>query len=148
MLRICTLLCLLALAAIGARAASDQKVPAEVQVVLRQLDAFNRHDADALADGVSEDFVWYSVTSDATTIESRGREKLREGMKSYFKSIQDVSSKIEGATAVGAFVSFRETASWTGKKGRRSQASLAVYEVHGGLITRVWYYPVAGEPAP
>ncbi|HET7535716.1 MAG TPA: nuclear transport factor 2 family protein [Candidatus Didemnitutus sp.] len=123
--------------------AEEGKGAAANAVVEKQLAAFNRHDPDALADGVSEDFVWYSVTSDSTAIESKSREKLREGMKAYFKSFPDVSSKIEGVVAAGAFVSFRETASWTSKNGPRSQSSIGIYEVHDGLITRIWYYPAA-----
>src|SRR4051812_18059126 len=85
--------------------AAEKEAPTAVDVVNKQLKAFNRHDPDALAEGVSEDFVWYSVTSDATTIESKSREKLREGMKGYFKSFPDVTSKMEGVTAAGPFVS-------------------------------------------
>jgi hypothetical protein len=114
-----------------------------VQVVERQIEAFNRHDPDELANHVSEDFVWYNVTSDATTVESKTREKLRAGMKSYFKPLPDVKSTIDGVTASGPFVSFRETVSWTNAKGKHSQSSIAVYEVHAGLITRVWYYPAS-----
>lgn len=127
---------------VGSNAAEAERSPA-VQVVMRQLEAFNRHDADALANGVSEDLVWFSVTSDVTTVDTKGREKLREGMRGYFKSFPDVHSVIEGVTEAGPFVSFRETASWTGKKGRRSQSSIGVYEVHDGLVTRAWYYPAA-----
>ena len=134
--------------AASASAADDKKEPPAIHVVLNQLAAFNRHDPDALADGVSEDFVWFSVTTDATTVESKGREKLREGMRDYLKSFPDVTSTVEGLAVAGPFVSFRETASWTGKKGKRSQSCLGIYEVHDGLITRVWYYPATRQTPP
>lgn len=111
--------------------------------VTAQIEAFNRHDADALAAGVAPDFVWFSVTSDATTVESRGREELRSGMRTYFRGLPDVSSKIEHLAVAGNFVSCRETVSWTSKKGPRRQSCLTVYEVRDGLIFRVWYFPVA-----
>ena len=42
----------------------------------------------------------------------------------------------------GRYVTVRERASWTSKSGeKRSQASLAVYEIRDGLVARVWYYP-------
>ena len=35
-----------------------------------------------------------------------------------------------------------ERSTWQGKPGKKSQASLSVYEFRNGLITRVYYYPV------
>ena len=34
-----------------------------------------------------------------------------------------------------------ERASWAGKEGRKSQSSLAVYEIEAGRVANVWYYP-------
>lgn len=131
------------LASLGSSFAADGDALTPIEVVQRQFAAFNRHDAEGLTAGIAEDFVWYAVTSDATTVESQGREKFREGMIGYFKSVRDVSSTLEGIAVAGAFVSFRETVTWTAKAGKRSQSGLAVYEVHDGLITRVWYYPAS-----
>jgi hypothetical protein len=135
--------CLVFLGGFSIAAVAADAPESPVQVVLTHVEVFNRHDADALAQRVSEDFIWYTVTSDATKIESQGREKFREGMKGYFKSVPDVSSKLEGVTAAGPFVSFRETATWTSKTGKRSLASIGIYEIRDGLIVRAWYYPAA-----
>jgi hypothetical protein len=135
--------CLVGLCSFWAAGAAAENPVAPIQVVLTHVEVFNRHDADALAQRVSEDFIWYTVTSDATKVETQGREKFREGMKGYFKSVPDVSSKVEGVTAAGPFVSFRETATWTSKTGKRSLSSIGIYEIRDGLIVRAWYYPAA-----
>lgn len=114
-----------------------------IAVVRAHIEAFNRHDVAALVDRVSADFVWYNVASDATTIEVKGRDALRESLTSYFKSVPTVRSEIDGVTQSGPFVSFRERANWTSAKGERSQTSLAVYEVRGEKIVRAWYYPAS-----
>ena len=125
----------------GTAAEPTPAPPDAIAVVRAQVADFNKHDAVALAERVSPDFVYYNVTSDATTVETKGREALREGMTAYFKSFPDVRSEIEGLMQAGPFVSFRERAIWTSATGEKAQSALAIYEVHDGLITRVWYYP-------
>ena len=52
-------------------AADPTPKPAEpdpIAVVRAHIEAFNRHDAAALAERVSPDFVYYNVASDATTV--------------------------------------------------------------------------------
>ncbi|CAN5221748.1 hypothetical protein BH20VER2_BH20VER2_09890 [soil metagenome] len=117
--------------------------PAPAEVVRAHIDAFNRHDIDALVERVSPDFIWFNVTSDATMMEVKGRDALRASLTSYFKSTPTVRSEITDVTQVGAFVSFRERANWTSAKGERAPSSLAVYEVRDGKIARAWYYPAA-----
>lgn len=113
-----------------------------LQVVEEQLDAFNRHDVEAMAAQVAPDFVWFSVDGDEVRVEVRGRIALAEGMRSYFASLPSVRSEVEGTLVSGAFVTLRERAIWTDESGiERSQAALGVYEVRDGLIQRVWYYP-------
>ena len=51
-----------------------------------------------------------------------------EGQKSNEQRVRD-------------YVAAREKASWQGKSGSKSQASLSVYEFRAGLIARVYYYP-------
>ncbi|MDQ3119207.1 MAG: nuclear transport factor 2 family protein [Verrucomicrobiota bacterium] len=130
----------------AAQSPTPTPVPAQadaIAVVRAHVEAFNRHDVDALVERVSVDFVWYNVESDATGVEVKGRDALRASLTSYFKSTPSVRSETEGMMQTGPFVSFRERAFWTSAKGERSQSSLAVYEVHDGLITRAWYYPAA-----
>lgn len=114
-------------------------------VVEAQFQAFNRHDAAALAAGVAPDFVWLSVSGDSVAVEVRGRAEFERGMAAYFAEFPDVRSAMENAVVNGRFVAFRERVRWTGKNGERSQSSLAVYEVEDGLIRRVWYYPAVRD---
>ena len=137
---------LFACAVVGAIASAKEtqrlpEPPPATEVARLLIEAFNRHDPAALAERVSPDFIWYNVSSDETTIEVKGRDALRESLTKYFASTPSVRSEIDGVTQVGPFVCFRERVFWTSSKGERSQQSLAVYEVHDGLITRAWYYP-------
>ena len=132
---------LVALPVVSATASAEKDAPSAIDVVQAHIEAFNRHDVDALVMRVSPDFVWYNVTSNETTIEVEGRDALRESLTKYFKSTTSVRSEIDGMTQVGPFVSFRERAFWTNAKGEQSQQSLAIYEVREGLIARAWYYP-------
>ena len=120
----------------------------ELELVRAQVDAFNRHDVEAMIARVAPDFVWLSVAGDSVTVEARGRGALAEGMRGYFASVPSARSEIEASTVAGPFVAIRERASWTDESGReRSQVSLGVWEVRDGLIRRAWYYP-AVEPRP
>jgi hypothetical protein len=122
---------------------STETEPEPIRVVRAYIDAFNRHDIPAMAERVGEEFVWFNVTSDRATVEVKGRDSLRKTLANYFRGTPTVRSEIEGIVSAGDYVSFRERASWTSLLGQRSQSSLAVYEVKGGLITRAWYYPAA-----
>jgi len=56
-----------------------------VETVLRFLDRINQHDADALADWMTEDHVF--VDSLGQTV--RGREKMRAGWRGYYAFCPD-----------------------------------------------------------
>lgn len=133
---------MIAVAADSTPAPADAE-PEPIRIVRAYLDAFNQHNIPAMAERVSPDFVWFNVTSDRATVEVKGRDALRKTLSNYFESTPTVKSEIDGVANAGAYVSFRETATWTSLLGQRSQASLAVYEVKEGLITRAWYYPAA-----
>lgn len=125
----------------GARSEAAALSPA-LLVVHGQMDAFNRHDVTAMAEGVAPDFVWFSVAEDELTVEIRGRSAFAEGMRSYFESLPSVRSELEESLSSGSFVTIRERAHWTDGSGvERSQRALGVYEVRDGMIQRVWYYP-------
>ena len=143
-----TVAVLLLIGAITSFAADSTQPPAEaepepVRVVRAYIDAFNQHDIPAMADRVGPYFVWFNVTSDRATVEVKGRDSLRKTLANYFRGTPTVRSEIDGIVSAGDYVSFRERATWTSLLGQRSQSSLAVYEVKGGLITRAWYYPAA-----
>ncbi len=111
-------------------------------VVRAHLVAFNAKDIDAMAKRVAEDYVWYNVSGDQMSIESKGRDALRKGMEGYFKNLPSAKSELHMLSTNGNFVSVRERATWKTKSGEdRSQNAFAIYEVVDGLIKRVWYYP-------
>ncbi|NIP61059.1 MAG: DUF4440 domain-containing protein [Gemmatimonadetes bacterium] len=113
----------------------------ELGTVEAQMDAFNDHDAPALAAGVTPDFAWFSVRGDSLAVETRGRDAFREGMEAYFASVAGVRSSIEATVELGRFVALRERVRWEDGSGEtRSQAALGVYEVVDGQIRRVWYF--------
>ena len=114
-----------------------------IRVVRAYIEAFNAHNIPALAERVSPDFVWFNVTSDRATVEVKGRDSLRKNLGNYFDHTPTVRSEIDGIASAGAYVSFRERATWNTLLGQKSQTSLAIYEVKEGLITRAWYYPSA-----
>ena len=119
-------------------------------VVLRAyLDAYNRHEPDAVTALLSPKVKWYSLDADKLVTDGDGRDALRTWLTGYFKSLPDVRSDFLGIEQIGAFLSVRERASWTAKDGTsRSQQSHSVYEIRDGLIERVWYFPSTRDPAP
>jgi len=116
-------------------------------IVLRAyLDAFNRHEPEAVAAFCAENFKWFSVDGDQTPVEVEGRTPLREWLTGYFKSFPTVRSEFLAVEQVGPYLTVRERASWDNKEGKRvSQQALGLYEIRDGLIQRVWYYPSAKD---
>lgn len=119
-------------------------------VLLRAyLDAFNRHEADAVAAYCAENFKWFSVDGDKTSVDADGRAPLREWLVGYFKSLPTVRSEFVSVDQAGPFLTVRERASWDNKEGKRiSQQGFGVYEIRDNLIRRVWYYPSVKDAPP
>jgi hypothetical protein len=114
------------------------------EVVRGYVRAYNAHDLDAMLSFLAPDFVWLSLVDDSVVVEARGVEAIRAQMVEYFRRLPSARSDVEELSALGPWVSAKERAHWTGASGPRSQASLSVYEVRGGLLRRVWYYPTVG----
>lgn len=134
-----------ALGAVGARDAQAQAVPRDtnaVAVVRAYVQAYNAHDIDGMMAFLAPDFVWLSIVGDSVAVEARGHAVLRAQMADYFRRLPSARSEFEEITALGPWVSVHERAHWVSGTGPRSQASLSVYEVRGGVLQRVWYYPV------
>jgi len=143
-LRVAVLGALAALAVVAATQPADQ--PA--QVLRRYLAAFNRHDVEGVVATLHPDVKWISVMGDSAVVEITGRDSLSSWMYRYFAALPTVKSEQRGLTLSGAYASTEERVSWTTREGEpRAQSALSVYEVRGGAIVRVWYYPAAREPA-
>ena len=113
------------------------------------LDAVNRMDAGSVTAMCAENFAWYNVEGDKVAAEVQGREKLREWLTGYFKSIPGVHTEFLAVEQTGPFLTVRERAAWDNKEGRRvSQQALGIYEIRDGLIQRVWYYPSVKDAPP
>ena len=101
--------------------------------------AFNERNIDTMLSMVTDDIQWLTVAGDKITVETQGKEKLRDSMAAYFKSTK-AKSELEWVQVTASRVAALERASWQDKSGKKSQASLSVYEFRGGLISRVYYY--------
>jgi hypothetical protein len=121
--------------------AAETQKPNE-QRVRDYVSAFNKHDIDTMLGMVSDDIQWLSVAGDKITVETQGKSKLRESLAAYFKSTASVKSELEWVRVTASRVAALERAAWQAKSGPKSQASLSIYEFNGGLICRVYYYPV------
>lgn len=104
--------------------------------------AFNRHDVDAMMSMVSQDIEWLSVEGTTMQVEAQGAAAMRKSMNEYFSVIENPQSSLSGFVVDGPFVAVQETASWGLESERKSQSSLAVYEIENDKVRRVWYYPV------
>ncbi len=121
----------------------------EAMVLRAYLDAYNRHEPEAVAALLAPDIKWLSLNAEKLSVDGDGREALRTWLAGYFKSLPDVHSDFLAIEQTGALLSVRERASWTAKDGtRRSQQAHGVYEIRDGLIARVWYFPSVRDPAP
>ena len=99
------------------------------------VEAFNEHDAAAMAALVSEDFELYYVDDKgASELAVTGPEQLQQSMTGYFKHQPKVRSEVVASVDGPVYVSFREQIVG-------GQSSLAVYEVRDEKIKRVWYFP-------
>jgi hypothetical protein len=120
----------------------------EIDVVRKQLEAFNRHSPDDVVACYAENIKWLSIDGDQVATEGDGRESIRTWLAGYFKSVPTVKSELIEINQTGPHVVFRERASWTARDGTpRSQTAIGVFEVRGGLVQRAWYYP-AVRPTP
>ncbi len=116
--------------------------PAPNEAVVRKFEAaFNKHDVAAMAALVTDDAQWLSVDGDKLSVETSGKAALATWLNGYFKSCPSCRSEFEAVLVAGSYVTAHERAAWQSKSGPKTQRSLSVYEVHGGLIRRVWYYP-------
>lgn len=99
------------------------------------VEAFNRHNPEAMAALVTSDFELYYVDeAGVAALSVSGREQLLQEMITYFTNRPSVQSTIADVIDGPTYVSFREQIVG-------GQSSLAVYEIRDQLIKRVWYFP-------
>ena len=110
-------------------------------VVRAYMRAYNAHDIKATLAFLAPDFAWLSVVGDSIAVEARGVAAVQTKLQAYFRRLPSAHSEIESLTSLGSWVSVTERAHWIVPTGARSQASVSIYDVRGGQIRRVWYYP-------
>lgn len=112
-----------------------------LRVLNDQVVAFNKGDVERLVNNVSEDFKWYSLTSDTLIIEVTGKHNFKKSMENYFRSGRKVTSTIDSYSIDGDRISFREVVSHKNKSGEKvSSSAMGIYEIKEGKITRAWYF--------
>lgn len=120
----------------------SQPKPKSNEALLREFQAaFNKHDTAAMLARVADSVQWCSIEGARLSIEVDGKAALETWLTGYFKSCPSCRSEIESMMTAGPYITVNERAMWEAKSGPKSQKSLAVYEMRGGLIQRVWYYP-------
>jgi len=110
--------------------------------------AFNTRNIGAMLRAVDENVQWLSVNEAKVTIETDGKNALRESMERYFRSCPSCKSSLEWVKKSGSRVTAMERATWSGKSGLKSQTSLSVYEFRNGKILRVYYFPAEVDANP
>ena len=96
-----------------------------------QVDAYNHQDVNRLVSNVTDDFIWFSQTSDTLFIEVSGKENFRANMIKYFESRSFKShSKISKYVINGNRISFEEIVSHQNKRGDLvSSSALGIYQI-------------------
>lgn len=104
-----------------------------VQVIERQLAAYNAHDIEGFCATYAEDVVIHNITSSEPVL--AGKRALRERYSERFSNAE-LGASIEARVVSGDFVIDREVVS--GLPGGETRVGV-VYQVSEGLISRVWF---------
>ena len=67
---------------------------ANVEMVKRGIDAFNRRDVEALADGVTPDFEWLPALPSTVEGERFSGYRGREGIETYFEDVRSTWERL------------------------------------------------------
>ncbi len=112
-----------------------------LDVLMDQIDAFNQRDVTRLVENVSDDFIWFSITSDTLLTEVAGKENFRVSMEAYYESRPPIESSIESYTIDGNKISFKEVVSHHDENGLEvTSSAMGIYEIRSGKIHRAWYF--------
>lgn len=119
----------------GGALAGESGEDRSLSIVKRLIDAFNGHDAQAMAAQVSDEFeLFYVAENGESELSVRGRDALAREMTAYFEAHPSVRSVVDGAIEGNVYISVRE-------RIVGGDSSIAVYEVRDGKVRRAWYFP-------
>jgi hypothetical protein len=114
----------------------------EAAVVRAVLAAYNARDTAAVLAHFAPDAQLTSLDPAAANLDLGSPAALGRWLDGVFAAAPDLRCELLDLTQAGAHVSYRERTTFTAQDGqRRTQTSLAVYEVRAGKITRAWFYP-------
>lgn len=125
---------------------STQSLPAprDYATISSYIAAYNERDVQAMSALMHPDVQWLSIEGHEVQVVANGKADLVSQMRAHLSSPSVTSSTLEGAVANGPYLAVREIARWRREDGSMAeQSSMVVYEIRGGLIRRVWYFPVA-----
>ena len=103
-------------------------------VVQAQVDAYNLHDIDAFAAAYTADAFYTRLATGEIAISGRG--DIRKSFGELFAANPRVHVDITSRMTLGRYVVDREEI--TGREGQPAGQVIAIYDVEGGLIRRVW----------
>lgn len=127
-------LCLLTATVLVAAPPSRSTTPESV--VLRQLEAYNAHDLEALAATYAEDVELFDFP--AALREPKGKGALKAHYAQRFKENPDLHAGAKDQMLSGPYVIHREKV--TGLADRKDPLEVVViYLVKDGLIRKVWF---------
>ncbi len=113
--------------------ASDESSPA--QAAQRQLEAYNGRDVEAFAAAYAPDVEVFELPQGTRTL--AGREALRTRYAALFRESPALRCRLLARVEHGPFVVDHEEV--VGLRGGSLVQAVAIYEVVGGLIRRVWF---------
>ncbi len=133
----------LALAAVtvGVHGATPAAQPSPEDAVKAFYKAYDRHDVDALASGFDEGAALWMLGDEKPVFQ--GREGLRRLFLGRFRDHPKAKAKLADRMALGPWVVVRELP--TLEPGEPAPAKLAIFEVAGGAISRIWVMEAGGE---
>jgi len=129
----------------GGRAWRQQELvtATPVEVVQRQLNAYNARDIDAFIATYHPDVRLYDFPD---TLRRQGHDALRQIYGRMFAQLPDLHAQVPRRIVMGNHVIDEEIV--TGLPNGRVLNATAVYEVRDGLITRVWFIDGATKVTP
>jgi imidazolonepropionase-like amidohydrolase len=111
----------------------DTLVPeSPVQLVQRQLNAYNKGNIDAFLDTYSDDIELYTFPDSLT---SKGKDAMRKGYEAFFKKFPDLHCEIKNRIIYGNTIIDEEYVTGT----RKPFSSVAIYYVENGKIKKVHF---------
>jgi hypothetical protein len=113
-----------------------------IEVVGRQLEAYNAKDIDAFMACWAEDAQYFAFPSDLL---AQGASQIRERHLARFKE-SDLFGRLIHRMSVGNLVIDKEAVTRTFPEGAGQVDVIAIYEVAGDKITKAWFK--MGTPVP